>query len=624
MDLDIFNVSIFDGHDVLPETRISIRNGVISEIGAGPAQVPAERVIDGTGKLLTPGFVDAHVHTAFGGMESLGCDLSECLGLEDTLRTIAEALEKTDGDLAGDTAKDQTTPTPRWLTGGGWSMSDFPGGAPLAETLDGLSTERPIILISRDHHSAWVNSAAMAIAGLDADTVAPDGGVIERYADGNPSGCLHESAMDLVSDHVPPASDEEVLAGVSAGQTYLNGLGVTAWMDAIIGDYSGHRSPYDAYLQAAQTGALTSEVIGSLWWGRDVEDIDAEVARLVKLRETAEASAESRSTGAAEASAESRDDSGSNATPGSFTTNSVKFMLDGIVESRTAAMTKEYSCACGGFGTSYFTREHLHSAFAALDTAGFDIHCHAIGDAAVKAALDAFESIPNAAQNDTRSTGPRHHIAHVQVVDPADIPRFAALGITANLQALWACHDQQMIDLNIPCLGEERTSWLYPFRSFRDTGAHLAMGSDWPVSTANPWEAIHVAVNRSHPHDGDPKPLLPEQAIDVRTALRAYTAGSAHLLRSKTNGRIRLGEPANLALASANAFAINPPDIVTITNELTICAGEIVHDATAQVDATQPAPDDRATPAPDDRATTPETSTTAAPPRQTASTERPS
>lgn len=178
------------------------------------------------------------------------------------------------------------------------------------------------------------------------------------------------------------------------------------------------------------------------------------------------------------------------------------------------------------------------------------------------------------------------------------------MGVTANLQALWACRDQQMIDLNLPCLGEERSDWQYPFRSFHEAGAQLAMGSDWPVSTANPWEAIHVAVNRSHPHDGDAAALVPEQAIDVLTALRAYTAGSAHLLRARTNGRIRPGVVANLALASANPFDIASEELLDIRTELTIAAGRIVHDTSAAESAPagitidSPAPTTTATPAP--------------------------
>ena len=544
MDLDILDVAIFDGEALRPENRVSIRDGIITEIGTGPAAVPAERTITAEGRLLTPGFVDAHVHTTFGGQEALACDISAA-------GTLNEALQMIRNYVADTTST--TDPANDWVIGGGWSMSHFPGGDPSADILDEACPDRPAILLSADHHSAWVNTKAMAAAGLDETTAAPAGGVIVTDSTGRPSGCLHESAIDLVSAHVPAAADEEVLAGLREGQRYLNSLGVTAWMDAIVGDYGGHRDPYGTYVWAADSGDLHSEVVGSLWWPRGVEDIDAEVARLTDLART----------------------------DGRFRATSVKFMLDGIVESRTAAMTNEYTCTCGGFGTSYFTRAHLEASFAALDAAGFDIHCHAIGDAAVKAALDAFAAIrgPGTTGSGTAGTAERrHHIAHVQVVDPADVPRFAELGITANLQALWACHDEQMIGLNLPFLGTERSGWLYPFGSLNRTGAHLAMGSDWPVSTANPWEAIHVALNRSHPAATDTAPLLPDEAIDLTTALRAYTAGSAHLLRSADNGRIRPGRPANLALASANPFTLPPTDIAGITNELTICDGRIVHD----------------------------------------------
>lgn len=550
MNLDILDVSIFDGHTLLPANRISIRGGIITEIGTGEAAEPAARTITATGKLITPGFVDAHVHTTFGGQESLACDLSGAEGLDASLETIRTYVDTTAGSAGALAGAGRG-----WVTGGGWSMADFPGGVPRAAILDQITADRPIILLSADHHSAWVNSKAMEIVGLDANTPTPHGGVIEKDEDGAPIGCLHESAIDIVSAHVPPASDEDIRAGLLAGQTYLHAFGVTAWMDAIVGDYSGHRSPFDAYVAAVDAGDLAAEVVGSLWWPRDVADIDVQVAKLIERRRT----------------------------EGDFRTTSVKFMLDGIIESRTAAMSSEYSCACGGFGTSYFTREHLHRAVAALDAAGFDIHCHAIGDAAVKAALDAFESL------DATRTDRRHHIAHVQVVDPADIPRFSSLGVTANLQALWACHDPAMIDLNLPFLADERATWLYPFRSFTAAGTHLAMGSDWPVSTPNPWEAIHVAVNRSHPDAQDLAPLLPEQALDLTTALRAYTSGSAHLLRSTTNGRLGTGMLANLALASVNPFDIDPGELVDVSNELTIANGRIVHDLTTAFAGTNPA-----------------------------------
>ena len=307
MDLDILDVTIFDGRTIRPENRVSIRDGIITEIATGPAQVPADRTITATGRLLTPGFVDAHVHTTFGGQESLSCDLSSADGLAETLDLIRGHLAATHADSA---------PAHDWVIGGGWAMADFPGGAPTADILDAVCPDRPALLLSADHHSAWVNTAALTVAGIDAATESPAGGIIVADDYGTPTGCLHESAIDLVSAHVPEATDAEVHAGLLAGQNYLNSLGVTAWMDAIVGDYGGHRDPYDTYVHAASSEELHSEVVGSLWWPREVRDIDAEVAEL-----TARARSEGR-----------------------FRATSVKFMLDGIVESRTAAMNTEYTC----------------------------------------------------------------------------------------------------------------------------------------------------------------------------------------------------------------------------------------------------------------------------------------
>ena len=243
MDLDILDVTIFDGHALRPESRVSIRDGLISEIGTGAAETPAARTITATGRLLTPGFVDAHVHTTFGGQVSLACDLSRADGLDEALDTLRLYLGSTEG----------------WVTGGGWSMADFPGGAPTASILDEVTANRPIILLSADHHSAWVNRAAMSLAGIDATTPDPQGGVIVRDESGEPTGCLHEAAIDLVGAHVPPADEAAIRAGLRAGQSYLHRLGVTAWMDAIIGDYSGHRSPFDAYV-AAEISTVTNEL----------------------------------------------------------------------------------------------------------------------------------------------------------------------------------------------------------------------------------------------------------------------------------------------------------------------------------------------------------------------------
>lgn len=540
----IHDARIFDGLELLDVDSVAIADGAIVAMGAAGEILsthaqPGITIIDAGGALLTPGFIDAHVHTVFAGMERLGCDLSEAEGSHEALAMIAAYAQ----DIAGDG---------EWIRGGGWTMSDFEGGAPLATDLDAIVSDKAVFLMNRDHHSAWVNSRALERAGITAATEDPAGGRIERDAAGNPTGTLHEAALDLVADLLPEETPEEFRAGLLEGQRYLHSLGVTGWQDAILGNYSGHADPYDTYRDADAAGELSADVVGALWWPRDVTDIPAQVQALVAKSQV----------------------------PGTkFRATAVKFMLDGVIESQTAAMAEPYhSCGCPGAdtGLNYFEPEFLTTAITAVDAAGLDVHLHAIGDRAVTQGLDAFAAARRA---NPHSTG-RHHIAHLQVVDPADIPRFAELGVTANMQALWACNDEAMLELTVPVLGEERSAWQYPFKALLDAGSRLAMGSDWPVSTPDPWQGIHTAVTRTEAGgDGTDSALNPDQGLGLIDALRAYTSGSARLNRVEAAGRLAVGSMANLALADRDPFTAPMSELHSVTNRLTIADGRIVHDS---------------------------------------------
>ena len=536
---------IFDGHDLHPTaTAVAVEGDRVVAVGTDeqvrPLATSATESVDLAGRLLHPGFTDAHVHAVQAGVERLGCDLSETEGEPATLAAVAA--------YAG--GSDQP-----WIVGGGWSMADYPGGTPSAATLDriGAIGDRPTFLVNRDHHGAWVNSAALRLAGIDAHTPDPADGRIERDAEGRPTGTLHEGAMDLVGRLRPPTTNADLLAGLVEAQRVLHGFGITGWQEAIIGDYAATPDVMPAYLQAIDEGLLTGRVVGALWWPRDVEDVEQAVSSLAAVR-------------AAHPS-------------GPFRPTSVKIMIDGVPENRTAAMKDPYltECTCGGDerGIAYFDTDLLHRSVVALDAAGFDVHMHAIGDRAVASGLDAVE---RARQANGRSNG-RHHLAHVQIVDPVDIPRFAALGVSANLQALWAANDPQMVSLTKPLLGPERSSWQYPFASFAQHGTHLAMGSDWPVSTPDPWAAIHVAVCRREPGLADQEPLVAEQALTLTQALRAYTAGSAWINRNDQGGRIRPGALADLAVCGADPFTLNATELHTARTDLTMVGGRIVHAA---------------------------------------------
>ncbi len=407
-----------------------------------------------------------------------------------------------------------------------------------------------MFLPNRDHHGAWVSSRALELAGIDRDTPDPPDGRIERDADGQPTGSLHEGATSLVSRFLPRTTGEDYYAALLAGQSYLHSLGVTGWQDAIVGAYSGMDDPASTYTAAAANGDLRSHVVGALWWERrlGVE----QVADLVGRRETM--------------------------TGGRFRATSVKIMQDGVAENGTAAMLEPYLDRCGhptdNRGHSFVEAGALREAVLALDAAGFQVHVHAIGDRGTREALDAFVG-----------TDPerRHHIAHLQLIHPGDVPRFGALGVTATMQALWACLDEQMVELTLPFLGPERSTWQYPFGALHRSGAPLAAGSDWPVSTPDPLAAIHTAVTRTaYGEAGTPgaDPFLPEQALTLETAFAAYTSGSSWI-----NGRDRLdgagviapGNAADLVVLDRDPFAGPPEEIGATTVVSTWIDGDVVY-----------------------------------------------
>jgi hypothetical protein len=505
------NGSLFDGRRHRGSGAVLVEGGRIVAVGGDDVVgLPHDRSVDLAGGLLAPGFVDAHVHPVQGGLERLRCDLSELSTREDYLSAVATYA--------------QEHPEAGWILGGGWAMPAFPGGTPTAADLDRVVPDRPVFLPNRDHHGAWVNSRALELAGLDARTPDPPDGRIERDADGRPSGTLHEGATALVSRLLPRTTGEEYHAALMAAQSYLHSLGVTSWQDAIVGAYSGVDDPASTYAAAAANGDLRSHVVGALWWERH-RGVD-QVADLVGRREAL--------------------------TNGRFRATSVKIMQDGVAENFTAAMTSPYLDRCGHptshSGHSFLEAGALREAVLALDAAGFQVHVHAIGDRGVREALDAFEGT---------DPGHRHHVAHVQLVHPDDVARFGALGVAANMQALWACLDEQMVDLTLPFLGEERARWQYPFGDLHRAGARLVAGSDWPVSTPDPLAALHTAVNRTA--YGDPgragtEPFLAEQALPLEVAFAAYTSGSSWVNHRDEAGVLRPGAVADLAVLDRDPF----------------------------------------------------------------------
>ena len=508
------------------------------------ASGPATDVVDLSGRLLLPGFQDAHIHASAGGLNRTRVDLSESHARADYDRIVASYA--------------RANPAAEWILGAGWSLDLFDGGIPTREQLDAVVSDRPAFLVNRDHHGAWANSRALELAGITRDTPDPADGRIERDAGGEPVGTLQEGAMSLMERVVPPVSMEDRLRGILVAQAYLHALGITAWQEAIVGTYPGVPDCFDPYLAAASSGTLTGRVAAALWFerGRGLDQLD----------------------GFRERRARALEDSS-----GRVRAGTVKIMYDGVCENFTAAMLEPYlaeGLGAAGRGLTYFDAEELKEHVTALDGAGFQVHFHAIGDRGVRDVLDAVEAARRAGGG-----GNRHHVAHLQVVHPDDLGRFGTLGVAANAQMLWAQLDGQMTELTIPFLGPDRSDRQYPFESLRARGATLAAGSDWPISTPDPLQQIHVGVNRVAPpgyafgDGGEAEPFLPRERLTLDAAVRAFTAGSAFVNQLDETGTIRVWNLADLVVLDRDVFAHPPEEIGTARAVLTLVDGRVVHEA---------------------------------------------
>jgi predicted amidohydrolase YtcJ len=542
-ELIIRNGRVFDGRVRTESTAVAVADGRIVRVGSDAyvQELAGEntRVVDAAGGVIHPGFVDAHAHAAFAGVERLSIDLTPARSVEETLDLIRAGAESSDAE---------------WLTGGGWSHELLP--MPTRQQLDAIVPDRPVALSDAGHHTLWVNSKALEIAGVDRDTPQPHNGHIHIDENGDPIGYLNETAAELVGRVVPAATDDEIYAGLLNAQAYLWSIGVTGWHEAILGEYNGKADCTPGYLRGIAEGTLKSDTSGALWIapGLQVEDVPALVARFVELRER-------------------------NAAAG-FQTSTAKAMIDGVPHGETAALLEPYCNHDDGFtGEMHFAEETIRAFVAQLDAAGFALHLHIMGDRGIRVALDAIEAARAA-----NGAGPRHHIAHLSMVDAADAKRFGPLGITANIQGLWAAPDPFVVTM----IGEERMLRGYPFRTMAESGAELAMGSDWPVSPAEPWLAVHVTVNRwAPPPPGVELPPLPagaqpptldaeNQTLTLEQAIGAYTNGSSELVLGRP-GRVRVGERADLVVATGDPFELPAEAIASLQTAITIVGGEVVY-----------------------------------------------
>ncbi len=496
------------------------------------------RIVDAAGGAILPGFHDGHIHALGGGLALLGCDLSAVHSRDEYLSVIGAFADTEPGE---------------WIVGSGWFGDVFDGGLPDRQLLDGVVGTRPAVLTSHDAHGVWVSTRALELAGIDRNTPDPPAGRIVRDESGDPTGVLLDSAGELVTALLPEPDLARQRQGLLAAQSHLASLGVTAWHDALLGRYLAMQDPLPAYLSLIEDGSLTARVSGSIWWppGWGSERVPEVLARV----------AEARAAG--------------------FDVTGVKIMQDGICENCTAALLAPYSGIHPAIsGDSVIPPDELGEIVAALDAAGERLHFHGVGDRAVRECLDAVE-----AARRRNGAGRHHQIAHLDLVDPADLPRFRELGVSANLQPLWARADQEILERKLPLLGDDRARWHFPFGSLHEHGAHLVMGSDWPVTSPDPLWGLHTAVTRTAPPDdvhalgaAATLPMQPHERLAPADAVRAYTLGPAEAVGAEDRiGRIRPGFLADLAVLSGPI--VDRDSFAGARVATTVLGGRIVHSA---------------------------------------------
>jgi len=516
--------------DSLRVETLAVRDGRVVYAGddRGARRLIGSRtvVLELKGRMVLPAFRDTHLHP------SEGVGLGECRF--DELKTREAILDSLRQCARGH-------PELSWIRGRGWQLPVFPAANPRKEWLDSLVPDRPVFLMAADGHSAWVNDKALQVAGVTRDSRDPPNGRIERDPrTGMPSGTLRERAIELVASRLPPRTQAELRAGLLRAVALANGFGIVALHDA-----SASPAVLEAYAALDSANQLNARVIAASYvdptGAGQVDSLRAWRGRFTGRRY--------------------------------FSPSAAKIFVDGVIEAKTAALLAPYLDGSGKSGTPNLSPAALDTLVAAIDAAGFQVHQHAIGDRAVRMALDALEFARQ--HNGPRDARPI--IAHLELIDSTDIPRFAGLGVIPSFQPLWAYADDYITRLTEPVLGPERSRWLYPIGAVARTGAHLAAGSDWAVSSMNPLEAIQVAVTRRGPEEGPGPAWLPEQAVDLRTMLVAYTAGGAYAAGEEASrGTLELGKAADLIVLDRDLYRIPAAQIHSVRVLLTLLDGRTV------------------------------------------------
>jgi predicted amidohydrolase YtcJ len=520
------NARIWTGDAARPQAQaIAIRDGTLIAVGSAAEALthrgPATRVIDLQGRRVVPGFSDAHWHMITGDQ----ADLTDAKSPAEIVRRLKAWSAK--------------RPAGAWVVGRGFTPADFPGNAPHRRFLDTAFPGQPVVITDRDGHQSLANGRALALAKVTATTVDPPRGVIEREANGAPTGLLKESARQLVVRLVPEPSVADIARLIDQETRKAASFGIVLIQDA--GGKVPEHPVFSVLRAAARADTLRVRYRAAIPFMPDATS--AMVRRYTMLRDSL--------------------------TGSWFRMGFAKGMLDGTVDAKTAAMLEPY-VGSDDTGLPFWPAATLNRGVARYDSAGLQVALHAIGDRAVRTALDAYAY----AARVNRSQGRRHRVEHIEVPALADLPRFKQLGVIASTQAIFATPDQTTLQNYAPLLGVERSSRANAFRKFDDAGAIQAFGSDYPVFPMDVLLGIYTAVTRQTPQ-GTPKGgWYPENRINIEAALRHYTRDAAYAaFMEKETGTLETGKFADFVVLSADILTIAPADLLKTKVLLTIVGG---------------------------------------------------
>ncbi len=547
-DLIVVNARIYTVNEKQPWAEaMAVRDGKILAVGSTTAikslSGPSTRIIDAQDRLLLPGFTDCHVHFMDGSLSLQRVNVEDAKDLADVQRMIKQFAA--------------AHPNDAWVLGRGWSYAHFPntGGLPTKEMLDAVIPDRPAFIEGYDGHTFWANSKALALAGIDRNTRNPANGIIVRDAKGEPTGALKEDAGDLVAGKVPPPTREQRLVALALGIQHANQLGLTRVHSA------GQDFEYlDLYSELRKRGDLTLRFYVAYFL--DPPELTPEKMQII------------------ENARRTYDDEW-------ISVGVVKTMLDGVVESHTAAMFTPYSDDPSTSGTLFWSPEKYKAAVLELDRRGYQVFTHAIGDRAVHLALDTYAE----AERTNKTTDARDRVEHIETITAADSPRFGKEHVIASFQPLHAYPDDDTLKVWAVNAGPDRASRAWVWKSISSTGGVLAFGSDWPVVTINPWYGLQNALTRETVDRTPAGGWLPEQRISLAAAIRAYTLDAAYAGHcEKTEGSIEPGKLADFIIVSQDLFKVDPHQLRDTKVLITVVGGKPVYESNefrAQTAATE-------------------------------------